>query len=279
MSPRQLTFSVLICVLMVGAITSVSAAENVKFVRYHHDGEDRIGIVDDELIREHSGDMFGDMTATGQTAALGDVQLLPPTKASKVFAVGMNFASHIASASDAPPPVFLKLPTSLVGDQTDVILPSDASNVHFEGELVLVIGKTAKNVSESEAPSFIFGVTAGNDLTERSWQGKDLQWMRAKASDGFGPVGPLLARGLDYNNVLLTTKLNGEVVQQENTANMIHKPAKVVSYLSRYFTLLPGDMIFMGTPGRTSSLNDGDVVSVSIDGIGTLTNRIKTSAR
>jgi len=201
---------------MVRVITSVSAAENVKFVRYHHDGEDRFGIVIDEPIREHSGDMFGDMTATGQTAALGDVQLLPPTEASKVFAVGMNFASHIASASDAPPPVFLKLPTSLIGDQTNVILPSDASNVHFEGELVLVIGKTVKNVSESEAPSFIFGVTVGNDLTERSWQGKDLQWMRAKASDGFGPVGPILARGLDYNNVLLTTKLNGEVVQSKS---------------------------------------------------------------
>jgi len=264
---------------MVLIITSASAAENTTFVRYHHEGEDRFGIIDDELIHEHSGDMFGDMTATGQTAALSNVQLLPPAEASKVFAVGMNFASHIASASDAPPPVFLKLPTSLIGDKAEVILPSDASNVHFEGELVLVIGKTAKNVSESEAPSFIFGVTAGNDLTERTWQGKDLQWMRAKASDGFGPVGPMLVRGLDYNNVVLTTKLNGEIVQQETTANMIHKPAKVVSYLSRYFTLLPGDMIFMGTPGRTSSLNDGDVVSVSIDGIGTLTNRIKTSPR
>ncbi|MEL6964645.1 MAG: fumarylacetoacetate hydrolase family protein [Pseudomonadota bacterium] len=149
---------------MVLIITSASAAENTTFVRYHHEGEDRFGIVDDELIREHSGDMFGEMTATGQTAALSDVQLLPPAEASKVFAVGMNFASHIASASDAPPPVFLKLPTSLIGDKTEVILPSDASNVHFEGELVLVIGKTAKNVSESEAPSFIFGVTAGNDL-------------------------------------------------------------------------------------------------------------------
>ncbi|MDA0787586.1 MAG: fumarylacetoacetate hydrolase family protein, partial [Proteobacteria bacterium] len=116
--------------------------------------------------------------------------------------------------------------------------------------------------------------TAGNALTERSWQGRDLQWMRAKAADGFGPVGPALVTGLDANNVLLTTRLNGEIVQQENTQNMIHKPARVVSYLSRYFTLNPGDMIFMGTPGRTSSLDDGDVVTVTIEGIGTLTNRI-----
>ena len=112
--------------------------------------------------------------------------------------------------------------------------------LHFEGELVLVIGKEAKNVSEAEASSVIFGVTAGNDLTERSWQGRDLQWMRAKASDGFGPVGPALVRGLDYDDLLLTTRLNDKIVQQETTANMIHKPAKVVSYLSRYFTLAAG---------------------------------------
>ena len=146
--------------------------------------------------------------------------------------------------------------------------------MHFEGELVLVIGKEAKDISQAEAPSFIFGVTAGNDLTERSWQSHDLQWMRAKASDGFGPVGPVLVSGLDYDDLLLTTRLNGEIVQQESTLNMIHKPAKVVSYLSRYFTLLPGDMIFMGTPGRTSALEHGDVVSVTVDGVGTLTNRI-----
>ena len=132
----------------------------------------------------------------------------------------------------------------------------------------------AKDVSEAEAPAFIFGVTAGNDLTERGWQGRDLQWMRAKASDGFGPVGPVLVGGLDYDDLLLTTHLNGEIVQEESTSNMIHKPKKVVSYLSRYFTLLPGDMIFMGTPGRTSALKHNDMVSVTMDGVGTLTNRI-----
>jgi 2-keto-4-pentenoate hydratase/2-oxohepta-3-ene-1,7-dioic acid hydratase in catechol pathway len=128
-------------------------------------------------------------------------------------------------------------------------------------------------VSEADALDYVFGLTAGNDLTERSQQGRDLQWMRAKAADGFGPVGPALVTCLDPNNILLTTRLNGEIVQQENTRNMIHKPAKVVSYLSRYFTLNPGDMIFMGTPGRISALNNGDVVAVTIEGIGTLSNR------
>jgi 2-keto-4-pentenoate hydratase/2-oxohepta-3-ene-1,7-dioic acid hydratase in catechol pathway len=112
-------------------------------------------------------------------------------------------------------------------------------------------------------------------LTERNWQSIDLQWMRSKASDGFGPIGAVIATGVDYNNLLLTTKLNGKIVQQENTKFMIHKPAKVVSYLSQYFTLLPGDMIFMGTPGRTKALNSGDKVSVTIEEVGKVENEIK----
>ncbi len=275
---RRSSLPLLIVLTSMHAMPEELSAQTAQFVRYQHDGADRFGLLRDDSIYEQSGDMFGEMQSTGETIALDEALLLPPSDASKVFAVGMNFASHSASESDAPPPLFLKLPTSLAGDRSDVLLPPDADNVHFEGELVLVIGKEAKDVTEAEAPSYVFGITAGNDLTERSWQGRDLQWMRAKAADGFGPVGPVVAQGLDYNDVLLTTRLNGEVVQQESTANMIHKPAKVVSYLSRYFTLMPGDMIFMGTPGRTSALKDGDVVTVSIDGVGTLTNQIVVTA-
>jgi 2-keto-4-pentenoate hydratase/2-oxohepta-3-ene-1,7-dioic acid hydratase in catechol pathway len=271
------TFLVSGClVLGLMAAGSVAMAQDAitKYVRFANDGQIGYGILDATIIATLDGDPIMGAKRTGNTVALDSVELLPPSDAGKVFAVGMNFASHISSASDRPPPLFLKLPTSLTGSGRDVLLPSDATNVHFEGELVLVIGKQAKNVPESTAMDYVFGLTAGNDLTERSWQGRDLQWMRAKATDGFGPVGPALVTGLDANNVLLTTRLNGEVVQQENTQNMIHKPAKVVSYLSRYITLNPGDMIFMGTPGRTSSLEDGDVVTVTIDGIGTLSNRI-----
>jgi len=139
----------------------------------------------------------------------------------------------------------------------------------------LVIGKRAKNVSEAQAKTVIFGVTVGNDITERNWQGSDLQWMRAKASDGFGPLGSMITTGVDYNNLLLTTKLNGKIVQQENTQFMIHKPAKVVSYLSRYFTLEPGDLIYMGTPGRTQALRGGDEISVTIEKVGSVVNSIE----
>lgn len=141
--------------------------------------------------------------------------------------------------------------------------------------MVLVIGKTAKEVSLDDASDYIWGVTVGNDLTERSWQGRDLQWMRAKASDGFGPIAPTITKGINYKDVMLTTRLNGKVVQQESTKNMIHSPEKVVNYLSHYFTLKPGDLIFMGTPGRTKALKDKDVVSVSIEGVGEVKNEIR----
>ena len=245
-----------------------------KYARFSHQGETHYGRVSGERLLILEGGLFPLSAPTDQSVHKDEVEFLPPTVASKVFAVGMNFASHLSSRADAPPPLFLKLPSSLTGHNMPVILPDDADNVHFEGEMVLVIGKQAKNVSEEAAKDYIFGVTIGNDLSERSWQRRDLQWLRAKASDGFGPVGPVIATDITYNNALLTTRVNGEVVQQESTANMIHSPAKVVSYLSRYFTLEAGDLIFMGTPGKTSALTGEDVVSVEIEGVGLLSNTL-----
>ncbi len=255
--------------------TAQTTGEVSHYVRYEVKGANYYGVLSGEEITQLSGGLFPLSDVTETKLSLAEVRLIPPSDAGKVFAVGMNFASHMASASKAPPPMFLKLPSSLAGHGQVIVVPSDASNVHFEGELVLVIGRRAKNVSLEEAGEYIFGITAGNDLTERSWQGSDLQWMRSKASDGFGPVGPTLVTGLDWNNLLLTTRLNGKIVQQENTRHMIHKPEKVVSYLSKYFTLEPGDIIFMGTPGRTSALAHGDEVSVEIEGVGVLRNRIE----
>ncbi|MGH1358551.1 MAG: fumarylacetoacetate hydrolase family protein [Burkholderiaceae bacterium] len=270
--------TLLICILLVLAPLVAMAETNkepVAYVRYEANGIEHFGVLRDQTITELSGGLFPLSAESDKEVGLATVRLLPPAKAQKVFAVGMNFASHISSASSAPPPLFLKLPTSLIGHQQAIELPQDARNVHFEGEMVLVIGRPAKNITEAQAPDYIFGISVGNDLTERSWQSSDLQWMRAKASDGFGPVGPAVVTGLDYNNLLLTTRLNGQIVQQESTANMIHKPAKVISYLSRYFTLEPGDMIFMGTPGRTRAVGNGDVITVNLEGVGTISNEIR----
>lgn len=270
--------SLSILTLLISAVVHLNVSATPQyFARFQHQDKISYGEISGDSIQPLVSDPFTQITADGEPIPLSQVKLLLPTQPEKVFAVGMNFASHISSPSNQPPPLFLKLPSSLITTDKAIELPDDARNVHFEGELVLVIGKTVKNITESEATSAIFGVTVGNDLTERSWQGADLQWMRSKAADGFGPIGSMIATDIDYNNVLLTTKLNGKVVQQENTRFMIHKPTKVVSYLSKYFTLKPGDLIYMGTPGRTQALANGDQVSVNIEGVGTVTNRISRS--
>ena len=140
--------------------------------------------------------------------------------------------------------------------------------------MVLIIGKFTQNVSEEDAPDHIFAVAPGNDVSERAWQDNDLQWLRAKGADTFGPVGPVMARGVNYNNLLLETRLNGEVKQSQRTADLIFGTAEIVSYVSRYVTLEAGDMIFTGTPGSTSAMQPGDVVEVELEGVGLLTNTI-----
>ncbi|USD67301.1 fumarylacetoacetate hydrolase family protein [Vibrio sp. SCSIO 43136] len=265
--------SALPIVLIFGSLTAV--AETEHYVRFEHQGNIQHGKLDGATVYPIEGDLFGEHKVTNTPLDLNDIEVLLPTTPEKVFAVGMNFASHLASPSNQAPPLFLKLPSSLILTGDTIQAPKDARNVHFEGELVLVIGKQVRNVSQLQAKQAIWGVTVGNDLTERNWQGSDLQWMRAKAADGFGPIGATIVTGVDYENVELTTRLNGKIVQQESTKNMIHSPAKVVSYLSQYFTLKPGDLIFMGTPGRTQSLKDNDVISVSIEQVGEVKNKIR----
>ena len=175
------------------------------------------------------------------------------------------------------PGLFAKFPSAIVGPGADIVLPPDSENVHYEGELVLVIGKTAKAVSREDARSHIFGVTAGNDVSERNWQAADLQWFRAKASDTFGPVGPVVVAGLDSDALLVQTRLNGEVRQSESSADLIFDTSQIVSYVSQYVTLEPGDIIFTGTPGTTAAMQAGDVVEIEVEGVGVLRNTVVAS--
>jgi 2-keto-4-pentenoate hydratase/2-oxohepta-3-ene-1,7-dioic acid hydratase in catechol pathway len=166
-----------------------------------------------------------------------------------------------------------------VADGEHIVIPKDSPGpVHFEAELVVVIGKTTRKVSKEEALDHVFGVTCGNDVSERYWQNdpenKDVQWWRAKGADTFGPVGPYIATGLNPDDLLMTLRLNGEVMQQERTDHLIHDVATMVSYISRYVTLQPGDLIFTGTPGETSAIEPGDVVEVELEGVGVLRNPV-----
>ena len=246
-----------------------------QYVRYHDQGHTSYGILDGDTIRELEGDLFSAPRITGKTLRLSDVTLLPPCEPSKVIAVGLNYRSHLGDRPAAEyPGLFAKYPSSLIGHGDAIVMPADAENLHFEGELVVVIGKKAQKVSVDDAPAYIFGVTAGNDVSERTWQQADLQWLRAKASDTFGPIGPAIVTGLDYRDLLIESRLNGEVQQSERTKDMIFGVDEIVSYVSRYITLLPGDLIFTGTPGRTKAMKPGDIVEVEVEGVGVLSNRV-----
>ncbi len=214
-------------------------------------------------------------SAPATPVMLGAVRLLTPTAPRKVIAVGFNYRSHLGETDPAAyPGLFAKYPTSLIPHDTEIRYYPDATNLHYEGEMVLIIGKTAKNVAEEDAHQYIFAVAPGNDVSERAWQQGDLQWFRAKGADTFGPVGPVMVSGIDYNDLMLQTRLNGEVKQAQRTKDLIFGSAQIVSYVSRYVTLEAGDMIFTGTPGATSAMQPGDVVEVELEHVGVLRNTV-----
>jgi 2-keto-4-pentenoate hydratase/2-oxohepta-3-ene-1,7-dioic acid hydratase in catechol pathway len=266
---------ILAAVLAVCTVTFVSAQQAVtKYVRYSAAGVTSYGILEGDQVRELKGDLFANPVPTGRQMPLASVKLLPPCDPKKVIAVGLNYKTHLGERPAAEyPGLFAKYPTSIIAHGENIVIPPDAKNVHYEGELVIVIGKRAKNVDAKAAKSYVFGVTIGNDVSEREWQKQDLQWFRAKATDTFGPMGPAIVTGLNYDDLLLQTKLNGEVVQSQRTKDLIFDVATIVSYLSKYVTLEPGDVIFSGTPGTTRAFKPGDTIEVEIEGIGTLRNK------
>jgi 2-keto-4-pentenoate hydratase/2-oxohepta-3-ene-1,7-dioic acid hydratase in catechol pathway len=210
------------------------------------------------------------------------VKLVAPVDPPKIFAVGLNYRSHLnGRPAPATPEIFYKPITAVIGPGEPIVIPKSASNVHYEGELVLVIGRTVRRASKLQAARAIFGVTCGNDVSERGWQhgaegaAKDLQWWRAKGADTFAPCGPVLVAGIDFSNLRLTTRLNGEAVQEQSTSDLLFNPADIVATISQEVTLQPGDLVFTGTPGTTRKMKPGDVVEVEIEGIGVLRNRVR----
>src|SRR5262245_37060545 len=248
-----------------------------RYVRFSSAGTTSYGILEDQTIRELHQNIFAGAEPTGKTFNLSDVKLLAPCEPPKVLAIGRNYKSHIADRNLEPakePGVFWKPSSCIIGTEENIVLPEGANNVHYEAELVVVIGKKGKNIPAAEASHHIFGVTAGNDVSERDWQKSDLQWFRAKGSDTFGVLGPCIVQGLNYNDLLVQSRLNGEIRQSQSTKDLIFPVDDVVSYLSRYVTLVPGDIIYTGTPGNTKAMVPGDVIEVEVEGVGVLRNRI-----
>lgn len=269
--------SMLLAAAIILLVACAAQAQDriIRYVRYEHGGRVAYGILEGDRIRELSGNLFEAPRPTGRSVALAEARLLAPCEPSKIVAVGLNYKSHLGERqAPAYPGLFAKYPSSIIGPEECIVFPPGASNVHYEGEMVVVIGRKAKNVSPEEASRYVFGVTAGNDVSERDWQKNDLQWFRAKASDTFAPVGPAVVQGLNYNDLLLQTRLNGEVVQSQRTKDLIFNVDAIVSYVSSFVTLLPGDLIFTGTPGTTKAMKPGDVVEVVLEGIGVLRNKV-----
>lgn len=254
------------------------AQAQVRYVKYEVGGRASWGIFEnnDTTIRELQGNPFdGSAKPTGKTVKAAEVKYLPPAEAKKVIAAGLNYKSHIGQASPAKyVGLFAKFPTTLTGHQQPIIYPADATTVHYEAEICVVMGKRAQNITEAQVKDHIFGVTPCNDVSERAWQKQDLQWFRAKAADTFGPMGPALVTNVDYTKLKLIGRHNGKVVQDTTTDLLIFPIDNIVSYTSRYITLEPGDVIFTGTPGVTQAMKPGDTFEVEIPGVGTLTNTV-----
>lgn len=262
--------------------TNLQADQPASYVRFQHGDTVAYGLLRDGQVIQLDGDLFGQWKETNQRFDRSQVKLLPPTQPTQVLALAGNYRSHLQSA-EIPPKFqivqpFFKSPSCLIGDGESIVLPKDSQDVHYEAELVIVIGKKCRKVSEDQAMEYILGITAGNDVSERVWQNdqqhSDVQWWRAKGADTFGPVGPVIASGIDYGNLKIQMKVNDQVVQEDSTASLIHGIPKAVSFISQYVTLHPGDLIFTGTPGETTALKAGDVCEVMLEGVGTLRNPV-----
>ena len=220
---------------------------------------------------------FGGVTLTGQTLPWASVRPLAPVLPSKVIAVGKNYAAHAAEMGGevpAEPMIFLKPSTSVVGPGAAIMLPPSSTHVDLEAELAIVIGRMCRHVPLDRVAEVILGYTVANDVSARDLQAQDGQWGRAKGFDTFCPLGPWIATDLDPHDLAIGSSINGVTKQQSRTSDMVRSVGELVSWISGVMTLLPGDVILTGTPAGVAPIHDGDVVTVSVEGIGSLTNPV-----
>ena len=247
----------------------------MKFARYWAHGETAYGVVEGDTVHQITTTPFQPYTVTDHQHRLSEVRLLVPCQPTKALAIGLNYKSHIAGAEPPKQPEpFWKPSHCIIGTEEAIVIPKNSGRVDEEGELVVVMGKRCKRVSADQSLDYVLGYTCGNDVSARVWQRGDLQWWRAKSSDTFGPVGPFIATNLDPAKLMLRVRVNGKEVQASSTGDLVYGVPTLVSAISQSVTLEPGDLIFTGTPGRTTELHAGDVVEVEISDIGVLKNPV-----
>ncbi|MBF6296428.1 fumarylacetoacetate hydrolase family protein [Nocardia amamiensis] len=257
----------------------VASPDGVAFVSIEGDVSDSAGQSEagSAIAKEIAEHPFGTPTFTGRSWPLADVRLLAPILASKVVCVGKNYAAHAAEmGGPAPedPVIFLKPNTAIVGPNAPIILPPSSSQVDYEGELAIVIGRPCKDVPAARALDVVLGYTVANDVTARDQQRHDGQWTRGKGYDTFCPLGPWIETAIDPADLEIVTELDGEVRQRSRTSLLLHDIPKLIEWVTTVMTLLPGDVILTGTPEGVGPLQEGQQVSVTVEGIGTLTNPV-----
>ncbi|MCX7941147.1 MAG: fumarylacetoacetate hydrolase family protein [Endomicrobia bacterium] len=251
------------------------------YARVLHNEEEIWGILEPANNRLHKVEpsyLEHNYVLTDKVVELADTtKFLVPTKPTKIICLGLNFIDHaleLGMKIPDEPIIFLKPTSALLAHKGNIIYPQMSKQVEYEGELAVVINKLTKNVKKEEVPNYILGFTCFNDVTARDLQKKDGQWTRAKSFDTFAPLGPWIVSGVDPTNLRIRTRLNGKVVQDSNTRNMIFNVYEVISFISSIMTLYPGDVITLGTPPGVGVIKKGDVINVEVQNIGELTNYV-----
>ena len=238
----------------------------------------RYGLIEGDSILEILGSPWGQWTRGSRSMRLAEARLLTPVAPSKIVCVGRNYAAHAAELGNELPKeplIFLKPPSAIIGPQEEIVLTKYSNRMEHEGELAIVIGRKCSNLLDADdSLSFVMGYTCLNDVTARDLQKSDVQFTRGKGFDTFCPVGPHIETDLDPSNVLVETRVNGALRQSGSTSLMTYTPAFLVRWISRMMTLNPGDVIATGTPSGVGPLVGGDVVEVSVGGIGVLRNPV-----
>lgn len=261
----------------------------MKFGRFEQAGRVFYGAVESDRVVELEGSPFESYRTTSRKHPLGALKILVPCIPSTFYCAGLNYAAHIEWASQRKGlPVRLpekadigyRANNALIATGEPIVIPSDSPGpVQFEGELVAVVGRTARNLSEADALSCVLGYTLGNDVSERTWQKEDRTLWRAKNCDTFKPMGPFITTGLDPMKLTVTIRVNGQVAAEYETAKMLFSAQHYIARISRYMTLHPGDVIWLGTDGATEpDLKHGDTVEIHQPDIGTLSNPVVRAA-
>ena len=255
----------------------------MRFIKFTAAAQPAWGILEGDRVAAISGEPFDKFERTGRAYALAEVKIEVPLIPRTFYCAGLNYVRHLKEAADKRGEV-PNIPTraeigyraqnALIAHDEDVVIPHDATEqIHYEGELVVVIGRKAKHLSEKDALSSVFGYTIGNDVSERTWQREDRTFWRSKNTDTFKLMGPWIETEVDLDAMHTNVRLNGEVRTSFRTNDMLFGVAHFISTMSRYLTLYPGDVIWMGTDGSSPNIKAGDMVEVEITGIGTLRNR------